>query len=160
MKTWQNDSVKAVVDELFAKSTRGLQGTEKERLVGISMAAYQIENLHIALGVLASYPKDLLPTDARIAILVPLFKMVLKQQDNVENIYNFLKSYSDPLDPDKNPNYPYYANAFEELIAVYKKLDVDTKIANNQSVDLMNDAVVKELSEKVNAIRDKIVKVE
>jgi len=153
----QNDSVKSVVSDLLTKATSQLQGTDKERLVGIAMAAYQIENLHLVLGTLESYPKDMLPDDARTVILVPLFKVALNQRANVENIYNFLKSYTDPQDPDKNPNYPYYANAFEELIAVYKKLNVEEKIATNRGLEIMNDAVVKELSEKTNAIRNKIV---
>lgn len=152
----QNDSVKSVVTDLLKKSTSRLQGTDKERLAGIAMAAYQIENLHLVLGTLESYPKDMLPSDARAVILVPLFKIALNQQANIENIYSFLKASSDPQDPDKNPNYPYYANAFEELIAVYKKLNVQEKIASNKGLEIMNDAVVKELSEKVNAIRDKI----
>ncbi len=153
----KNDSVKSVVSDLLKNSTSKLQGTEKEKLAGIAMAAYQIENLHLVLGTLESYPKDMLPGDARTVILVPLFKIALNQRGNVQNIYNFLKSYADPSDPDKNPNYPYYANAFEELIAVYQKLNVEEKIASNKGLEIMNDAVVKELSEKVNAIRNKIV---
>jgi hypothetical protein len=153
----QNDSVKAVVNELFERSTAGLQGTERETLVGIAMSAYQIENLHLALGTIQAYPKDMLPSDARTQILIPVFRLVLEQKKNVETIYGFLKSVVDPTNPDKNPNYPYYATAFEELIAVYNKLNVDEKIANNQGIELMNDAVVQELSEKVNAIRSKIV---
>ncbi|AYB29155.1 hypothetical protein [Chryseolinea soli] len=153
----QNDSVKSVVTDLLQKSTSQLQGTDKEKLAGIAMAAYQIENLHLVLGTLESYPKDMLPGDARTVILVPLFKVALNQRANVQNIYNFLKTYSDPNDPDKNPNYPYYANAFEELIGVYQKLNVEEKIASNKGLEIMNDAVVKELSEKVNAIRNKIV---
>jgi hypothetical protein len=155
----QNDSVKAVVDELFERSTASLQGTDREKLVGIAMAAYQIENLHLALGTIQSYPKDMLPSDTRTQILIPVFRMVLEQKKNVETIYGFLKSVTDPTKPDQNPNYPYYATAFEELIAVYNKLNVDEKIANNQGIELMNDAVVKELSEKVDAIRSKIVSV-
>jgi hypothetical protein len=73
----QNDSVKAVVNELFEKSTANLQGTAREKLVGIAMAGYQIENLHLALGVLESYPKDMLPEDARTQILIPVFRLVL-----------------------------------------------------------------------------------
>jgi hypothetical protein len=156
----KNDSVKVVVTDLLAKSTRGLQGTEKQRLAGIAMAAYQIENLHLALGTIAGYPKDMLPDDARMVILVPIYKVVLYQRDNIENTYNFLKAESDPLDPEKNPNYPYYANAFEELIALYRKLNVEEKIANNQAKEIMNDAVMQELSAKVDAIRSKIVSIE
>lgn len=153
----QNDSVKNIVTDLLAKSTRDLQGTEREKLAGIAMGAYQIENLHLALGILESYPEDMLPDDDRARNLVPIIKMVIGQRFNVENIYHFLKTYSDPKNPEKNPNYLYYSNAFEELIAVYRKLDVEEKIANNQGVELMDDEVVKELSEKVNVIRDKIV---
>ncbi|MEK6782440.1 MAG: hypothetical protein AABY93_12090 [Bacteroidota bacterium] len=153
----QNDSVKTVVNTLFDKSTAGLQGTERERLIGIAMAAYQIENLHLALGIIESYPKDMLPTDTRTQILVPVYRMVLDQKGNVENIYGFLKSISDP---EKNPNYPYYSNAFEELIGVYNRLNIEEKIANNQALELMSDAVAKELNEKVDAIRNKIASTE
>jgi hypothetical protein len=153
----QNDSVKAVIDDLFKKSTTGLQGTDREKLVGIAMAAYQIENLHIAVGILESYPKDMLPEDARMQILIPVFRLVLEQQKNIETTYAFLKTVGDPLNPEANPNYAHYSTAFEELIAVYKRLDVAEKIANNKGAELMNDAVVQELSSKVNAIRNKVV---
>lgn len=149
----QNDSVKAVVDELFAKSTTGLQGTDREKLVGIAMSAYQIENLYLALGTIETYPKDMLPDDARIQILVPVFRMVLEQRQNVENIHGFLKSIADP----NSPNYTYYSTAFEELLGVYQRLNVEEKIANNQGAELMNDAVVAELSEKVKVIRNQVI---
>jgi len=152
----QNDSAKNIVTDLLAKSTADLQGTEREKLAGVAMAAYQIENLHLALGVIDSYPKDMLPSDARTVILIPVFKMVLNQRSNVENIYNFLKSYGNTKAA-SSPNYSFYITAFEELIAVYTKLNVDEKIANNQGIELMNDSVVKELTEKVDAIRNKII---
>jgi hypothetical protein len=151
-----NDSVKSVMTDLLAKSTRDLQGTEREKLAGVAMAAYQIENIHLALGLIESYPKNMLPSDARTIVLIPIYKMVLGQRSNVENIYGFLKSYSNP----ENPNYGFYSNAFEELIALYKRLNVDEKIAKNQGIELMNDATMKELGEKVNVIRNKITSAE
>lgn len=156
----QNDSVKAVVEDMFGRATNNLKDTDRERLVGIAMAGYNIENLHLALGIIESFPKDVLPEDARINILVPVFQMVLNQQANIEVTYDYLKSITDPEDPDQNPNYPYYANAFEELLAVYNRLDVSDKIANNQGSELLSDEVVAELSEKVDAIRSKAVSVE
>lgn len=148
-----NDSVKSVMTDLLAKSTKNLQGTERERLAGIAMAAYQIENLHLALGVIDAYPDDLLPGDARTVILVPIYKMVLGQEENIKTIYSFLKSYSNP----ENPNYEYYNTAFQDLIATYDRLNVDEKISKNQGLELMNDAVMKELTQKVDVIRNKIV---
>ena len=46
---------------------------------------------------------------------------------------------------------------FDELVGVYKRLDVNDAIANNRGPELLNDTVVNELSEKVNAIRNKVV---
>lgn len=153
----QHDSAKAVIDDLFEKSTTGFKGTEREKLVGIAMAAYQIENLHLGVGIIQSFPKDMLPDDARTQILIPVFRMILNQQKNIETIYAFLKTVGDPLNPEKNPNFAYYSQAFEELIAVYKKLNVQEKIANNQGIELMKDEVVQELSTKIDAIRSKAV---
>jgi len=152
----QNDSVKSVMKDLLTKSTQSLQGTEREKLAGAAMAAYQIENLHLALGVIDAYPDDMLPSDARIVILIPIYKMVLGQKENIQTIYDFLKSYSNP----ENPNYEYYKTAFEDLIAVYNRLNVDERIAKNQGVELMNDAVMKELTQKVDAIRNKVTSAE
>ena len=151
-----NDSVKSVTKDLLAKSTQGLQGTEREKLAGVAMAAYQIENLHLALGVIDAYPDDLLPSDARTVILIPIYKMVLGQKENIQTIYDFLKSYSST----ESPNYQYYSTAFEELIAVYNRLNVDERIAKNQGIELMNDAIMKELTQKVDAIRNKVTSAE
>jgi hypothetical protein len=154
-----NDSVKSVLNDLYWKSTTALQGTERERLVGMAMAAFQIENLHLALGVIKNYPKDMLPDDARTKILIPIFRMVLGQQKNVETIHGFVRASIDPSAREKYPNYTYIDNAFSELIAVYKRLNVEEAIANNQGTALMNDAVVNELSEMVSVIREKVVSI-
>ena len=152
-----NDSVAAVLNELFEKSIGGLQGTKEEKLAGIAIAAYQVENLHLALGVIESYPKDLLPGDATIQILAPLYRLVLDQQQNIETILAFLNAIVDPLDPDQNPNYPYYASALQGLIDVYKRLDFEERLASGRAHELMNDAVVQELHQKVSVIRNKMM---
>lgn len=155
-----NDSAKTVIENLYAKATKDLRDTDREKLVGIAMAGYQIENLHLASGAIESFPKDMLPTDVRMNILVPIFQVLLKQKNNVQITYDYLKSIADPSDPDKNPNYPYYANAYQELIDVYSRLNVDEKIANNQGDQLLNDAVAAELRTKIDAIRNKVVSAE
>lgn len=147
----QNDSLKAAYDQLYNAATSSLKGTDKEKLVGIAIAAYQIENLHLLAGIIHTYPKDMLPNDARTAILVPVFKQLFKQGDNVRSIYSFLKIAGNP----DNPNYYYYSNAFEELIGSFDKLKVSETISNNDGVALLSDAVVAELNDKIDNIRNK-----
>jgi hypothetical protein len=138
----QNDSVKAVVNQLFSQSTLGLQGTDRERLAGIAMAGYQIENLYLALTTLKSF-SDVL-TEEQALTKNQLLQFVLEQRGKIEVIYNFIRVNSDPSDPDKNPNYPFFDNALRELIVVYRNVsEADPK--------------VDELSEKIDVVRNKIV---
>lgn len=138
----QNDSVKAVVNQLFSQSTAGLKGTERERLAGIAMAGYQIENLHLVLATLASLPDVL--TEEQAQTQKQLLQYILEQRGKFEVIYNFVRVNSDPTDPDKNPNYPFFDNALRELIVVYRNVKE-------------TDPRVNELRVKVDAVRNKVI---
>ena len=151
----QNDSVKIIIDNLFTEATAPLRGTDNENLVGIAMGAYEIENLHILLGIVINDQKEKL-TDKESINLAPLFRLVLDQRQRVEIIYGFLKSITDLLDPNRNPNFPYYANAFEELITIYKKIEVESR-SDDPDGGLIKNASLHELSEKVNVIRNKVI---
>lgn len=138
----QNDSVKTVVNQLFSQSTTGLRGTDRERLAGIAMAGYQIENLHLALTTLQSLPDVL--TEEQAQTQKQLKQFILDQRGKFEILYNFVRANSDPLDPNANPNYPFFDNALRELIGVYQNVTE-------------TDFRIDELYEKVDAIRAKIV---
>lgn len=138
----QNDSLKAVVTQLFDQATLQLKNTDRERLAGIIMAGYQIENLHLVLTIIKSFPDSLSLTAEQHASKEQLVRYVMDQRNQMEVIYNFIRIHADPLDPDKNPNYPFFDNALKELIVVYRQAE--------------NTSLV-ELSTKVDAIRNKIV---
>lgn len=138
----QNDSVKLIVQQLLEESTLGLQGTERERLAGIAMAGYQIENLYLALSTLESFPEKL--TEQQIQSRDLLLNYIIAQRGRFEIVYNFIRANSDPLDPDRNPNYPFFDNALRELIVVYNMVTE-------------NDPQINELTQKVLAIRNKII---
>ena len=150
----KNDSVRAVVNQLFEKSTRDLQGTDREKLAGIAMAAYQIENLYLALAVLKSSSAH---PDADPQTSALLSNYIVEQQTNLEIIYNFIRTFSDPLDPDKNPNYPFYDNALRDLIGVYQKIRNQAPPENGKGTNEINEVLLIELHDKVNALRSKIV---
>lgn len=152
------DSVQAIVDSLFARSVRDRKGTQKEKLAGIAMATYQIENLHLALRTLESLPDSL--TEDQQQTATQLVNMVLRQHSNVMIIYNFVRTFSDPNDPDKNPNYPFFDNALRELIGIYQQINYVAPLDKSQSIALKNGVVIKQLHEKVNSIRSKIVGLE
>lgn len=138
----ENDSLRKAFDELFRNSTLRLQDTERERLAGIVIAGYQIENLHLVLSVIESLPKE--PTGNQLRLKNHLLDYILGQQGHWDVVFNFLQANSDPLDPDRNPNYPFFNNALRELIMIYRSLSPSAYH-------------LEELKEKVNAIRNKLI---
>jgi hypothetical protein len=140
----QHDSLRGVINELFEESTLGLKGTERERLAGMSMAGYQIENLHLVLSTLNSFPEEVTAQQSQSQEV--LLNYLLEQQGKFEVIYNFLRANSDPLDPKRNPNYPFFDNALRELIGLFNRLN-KTK---PQTADL---------GKKVDEIRNRIIEI-
>lgn len=138
----RNDSVKLIVNQLFSQATLGLQNTDRERLAGIAMAGYQVETLHLALITLKTFPEVL--TESQSQAKEQLIQFVLAQRGKFEVVYNFVRANSDPLDPDNNPNYPFFDNALRELIGVYHTVTE-------------GDPHLKELGEKISVIRSKII---
>jgi hypothetical protein len=155
----QNDSARQVLNELFLHATNRLKGAEQEKLVGIAMAAYQIENLHLVLGTLTMYPKDNALADKYVDELEPFYRLVMDQQDYLVSTYNFLQAVADPLNPNKNPHLTFYASAYLDLIHIYQRLNVSGKLANNDIKGLMNDSVIQELQGHVETIRNKIISI-
>ncbi len=151
----QNDSLKAVMNQVFKKSTDDLLSTNHEKLAGLAMVTYQIENLHLALATLEAYSKK--PTEEQTQPMLLLLNRIVEQRENMVTIYNFFETFSDPLDPNKNPNYPFYNNAMRELIGIYQKLIVKENPEQKDIVEIMNDSAMKTLIEQVNAIRTKII---
>jgi len=138
----QHDSMRVVLDQLLDESTLRLQGTDHERLAGIAMAGYQLENLHLALATFSSLPENLTEEQAQTKKL--LFQYILEQREKIDIIYNFVRVNADPSDPDKNPNYPFYDTALRELIVVYRDVS-----ESNPQLDL--------LREKLATVRNKII---
>lgn len=141
----QNDSLHGVMNQLLSESTKGLQGTARERLAGIAMASYQLENLHLALTTLETFPATM--TEEQHTSKELLFQFVSGQQARLEIVYNFIKAHTDPLDPDRNPNYPFYDNALRELLYLYQQSSTQ-------------DLNMKELLVAVRVLRDKMISIE
>lgn len=140
----QNDSVKAVVNQLFTQSTAGLQGSDREQLAGFAMAGYQIENLYLIVSTIESLPPEL--TEEQRVAQKELWHFIFEYRGKFEVIYNFMRIHSDPLDPNKNPDYPFFDNALRELIGVFKNMSIE-------------DPKISDLHEKVNALRTNIIRV-
>lgn len=141
----QNDSLNGVMNQLLSEATKGLQGTVRERLAGIAMASYQLENLHLALATVETFPETL--TEEQRTSKELLIQFISGQQARLEIVYNFIRAHTDPLDPSQNPNYPFYDNALRELLYIYQQSSP-------------TDPKMKELLTAVGVLREKMISIE
>lgn len=147
------DSLKGIATQLLKHTTLDLEN-DRERLAGIAMATYQIENLYLALSILESYPEN--PSELEAGTKLSLQAKVFSQRANLEIIYNFLRSITDPLDPQSNPNYPFYDAELRGLIGIYQQLDAEN--AGQAEIDpLKNQKTIAELFKNIKDLRTKIV---
>lgn len=149
----QNDSAKAIVTELFEGATSGLRGTDREKFVGLVIAGYQIENLHLGLGILQSNANL---SEADNKNLTPIRRLILDQQQPLTTTFQFLMTIADPTNPNKNPNLAYYSTAYRELLAVYGKMSPVSSSEGSED-EVLNPVIRDELTEKVSTIRTKII---
>jgi hypothetical protein len=148
----QNDSIKKVVKELLQNSTISLRDTERERLAGIVIASYQIENLYLSLASIASMPDKL--SEQQQTTMHILMDYIMSYRANIEVSYNFLRAMSDPLDPENNPNYPFFDNALREIIVEYEGID-QNKISTLAAEEAK--LITATLKVKVEVVRNKII---
>jgi hypothetical protein len=148
-----NDSMKTVLSDLYATSTNTLEGDEAITMKGIVASALYIESLHSLMALIETYPKDMLPNDAKKTILASVYKTVLNQKENIINVHNYL------LASVKNaPKLDFYNNGFNELVEIYDRLQIDDKIANNKFDELFKDETIQRLIFRVENLRNEIVK--
>lgn len=150
-----NDSLKLYFEETYKHATENVR--EGDVASGyyrtLFLAGFYVEGLFALLEMIEDYPKDMLPDDARMTILMPVIKTVLNQEPNIRNIYGMLK---ENVLSDDNRDQEIYM-AFTDLIATYDNLNIQSKIDSNQGGDLLSDETFLDLIRKVDVIRAKMV---
>ena len=152
-----NDSVKVYFRETYqhATQTLGESPEEQEYLRTIFLAGFYVEGLNNLLQVINTYPRDVLPDEQAVVILMPIIRAVLQQKDNVYNLSKMLDEKVFELDNDVE-----YQNAFSQLNDTYDRLNVDQLIAENRAQEILNNEVLQELITRVDDIRDRILEIQ
>ncbi|MCS6822053.1 MAG: hypothetical protein NZ551_09295 [Microscillaceae bacterium] len=145
------DSLAKIIDEALLKSDKYLKDAKRTTTSALIFTGSFIEGLFIATQLIDSYPKDILPTDARHQILVPLARVIVKQRQPLTNLINAMKDTQKDEDSEK------LTKSLEELAAVYDKLDLETQIKENKGKLILTDKNLEAITKKVKEIRTMIV---
>ena len=141
------DSLAAIIDESIGNTNKYLQGDDRTKVAVLVLAGSFVEGLYISTGLVNSYPKDLLPDDARSLILTPVIRLVLEQEKPLADLITMLASLGEDV------QIKGLIDDLEQLKTSYEELNIQEQISQNRADLLLTDETLTDITSKVNQIR-------
>jgi arginine/lysine/ornithine decarboxylase len=110
-----------------------------------------VEGLYISTGLIQSYPKNILPDDARNLILTPIMQVVLNQKKSVTDLLKMLSSV-EQTDPVSG-----MVADLQELEKAYATLNIEDQIQQNRADLVLTDKNLEQITTIVTKMRKAIV---
>lgn len=145
------DSLASILDRAVKSTDKYLKDDSKNRLAALLLTGSFVEGLYISTGLIKSYPKDILPDDARNLILTPLISVILNQEKSVDEMAKMLSAIDQA-----EPIGSLYADILA-LQASYRALNIQEQIKNNRSDLVLTDQHLVEITNIVVKMRSSIV---
>lgn len=145
------DSLASLLNETVQKTDRYLKDDNRNKLASLMVTGSFVEGLYISTGLIKSYPKNILPDDARNLVLTPLMRVVLQQEKSVSELLNMLSSIeqTDPVTT--------IVADLTALDASYRALNIDEQIKNNRADLVLSDKNLTDITNIVEKMRKSIV---
>lgn len=144
------DSLTRLLDRTIKKTQIYLADDKRNKLSAMVVTGSFIEGLYISTGLVKSYPKDLLPTDAKNLVLTPLIRIVLEQKKSVTELNKMLSSVGD------SESISSLTNDLKALEAQYQALNIEEQIRNNKANLVLTDKNLVEITNIVEKLRKSI----
>lgn len=145
------DSLTRLLDRTIKRTQSFLMDDNRNKLSAMVITGSFVEGLYIATGVVKSYPKDLLPTDAKNTILTPLVRIVLEQKKSVIELNKMMAAV-----PEQAEAIPGLAEDLKALESEYAALNIEEQIRNNKANLVLSDKNLVEITNIVERVRKKI----
>jgi hypothetical protein len=145
------DSLASILNKAVQKTDKYLKDDSKNKLAGLLITGSFVEGLYISTALIKSYPKTILPDDARNLVLTPLMRVILEQEKSVDEMVKMLASL-DQAEP--------VASLLIDITALqasYRSLNIDEQIKNNRSDLVLTDKNLTEITTIVEKMRKSIV---
>ncbi len=144
------DSLAILLNDAVHQTERFLRDDNRNRLASLVITGSFIEGLYISTGLVKSYPKDILPDDARNLVLTPLIRIVLEQKKSVSELVTMLSSLeqTEPISA--------VMDDLKKLDATYAALNIEDQIKNNRADMVLTDKNLVEIATIVERVRKSI----
>jgi hypothetical protein len=144
------DSLSRLLDRTVKKTEDYLKDDNRNKLSAMIVTGSFIEGLYISTGLVKTYPKDLLPDDAKNLILTPLIRVVLDQKRSVSELLTMLRAIEQT-----EPVTTIVAD-LKDLETQYAALNIEEQIKNNKANPVLSDKNLIEITNIVEKLRKNI----
>jgi hypothetical protein len=145
------DSLAGLLNETVQKTDRYLKDDNRNKLASLMVTGSFVEGLYISTGLIKSYPKNILPDDARNLVLTPIMRVVLQQEKSVSELLSMLSTVEQT-----EPITTLVAD-LTALDASYRALNIDEQIKNNRADLILSDKNLTDITNIVEKLRKAIV---
>lgn len=148
----EKDSLYKIINGAIENVDQYLKTEARNRVAALVTTGSFIEGLYVSTELVRTYPKDLLPDDARNLILTPVIKIILDQEKSVGELVKLINTL-----PDDDLTNQIKAD-LASLQANYDDLQMDDQIKNNRADLMLTDETLTEITATVNKMRNDIIK--
>lgn len=146
----KKDSLSRLLDRTIKKTELFLKDDNRNKLSAMVITGSFIEGLYISTGLVKSYPKDLLPTDAKNLILTPIIRVILEQKKSVSELIKML-GVVEQTEPVAS-----LTTDLKALETEYAALNIEEQIKNNTASLVLTDKNLVQITNLVEKMRKSI----
>ena len=147
----EKDSLYKIINSAIENVDQYLKTEARNRVAALVTTGSFIEGLFVSTELVRTYPKDLLPDDARNLILTPVIKIILDQEKSVTELIKLIESLpQDELTIKINAD-------LVSLKENYASLAMDDQIKNNRADLMLTDETLTDITATINKMRNDII---
>lgn len=147
------DSINNLISESISSVQQRLQGADRIPVAALVVSGSFAEGLYLAVKVVEEYPTDVLDEQTRNLILEPMVRVILEQEDPLNDIIGMLN------------NLP-QSELITQMLGEFNKLkgfydgslsEIEEKISSNEGDFMLTQDMLSDLTNEVKRIRQDIV---
>jgi len=144
------DSLASLLNRTVQKTDSYLKDDSRNKLAALMVTGSFVEGLYISTGLIKSYPKNLLADDQRNLILTPLMRVILQQEQSVDELLKMLSTV------ESNETVASITTDLTTLQASYRALNIEEQIKNNKANLVLSDKNLQDITNIVEKLRKSI----
>jgi hypothetical protein len=146
------DSLASILDEAISNSDQYLNESDRGGVAALVVTGTFIEGLYIATQIIDTYPKDILADDQRMTILTPMIRVLVGQEESLNDVINLLESLDNKTEWINNT-----MSSLKELQAAYEEFGGEEKISSGQGGDVLSDEALADIISKTETLRTQVI---